>query len=51
MICMARWDKWMRLLVFEMIKLRGLSHLKTFLAVLMAEGLDLRLTVPVCGKF
>lgn len=42
MIRTARWDKWMRLFVFEMIKLRGLFYFKIFLVVLMVEGLDLR---------
>ena len=37
-------DKWMRLFVFKMTQLKGLSHLKTFLAALMVKGIKLQNT-------
>lgn len=42
LICMVLGDKWMRLLAFEMTQLKGLSHLKTFLAALIAKGIKLQ---------
>lgn len=42
--CTVHVDKWMRLFVFKMTQLKGLSHLKTFLAALMVKGIKLQNT-------